>query len=437
MEESRVVLVNMCLYMALFVFCWYRFKFKNLTTFLALLYMFSAISSYLLYNFPLYRMSFTAVGSITLEASIYLFLLNMILITTFTNAKLENLRILTLYNGSLILKWQKFLVISLSIYALACFPSSVTAFFGGSDLADLRNEQYGDNTAASPFFAVNIISRIFGALTLALLCIPFINYFILKKTSRWDKYALYVYAITKINTILAAVSRATIVFSLLEVFVVLLLFLPFIGKKMKKIIFRWLVIMLTGTYLIFSVITYARFESSGDEVLPVYSTLRYSGEAQLNFMALVYPDLEKPWCGFRQLALFRRIIGLPYDDGTTRNGETIYDDYIELTYHWPHPVYVFYSLAGFWVINMGFVLPYIVAILVHCMFKRKYMKSRGRISYMLIFLTVVFASYYGKGIFYSDYQSEPGNMLILFLIYAFWALKRNGHAITISNNPYK
>lgn len=56
---------------------------------------------------------------------------------------------------------------------------------------------------------------------------------------------------------------------------------------------------------------------------------------------------------------------------------------------------------------------------------------------MLIFLTVVFASYYGKGIFYSDYQSEPGNMLILFLIYAFWALKRNGHAITISNNPYK
>lgn len=65
------------------------------------------------------------------------------------------------------------------------------------------------------------------------------------------------------------------------------------------------------------------------------------------------------------------------------------------------------------------------------------MKSRGRISYMLIFLTVVFASYYGKGIFYSDYQSEPGNMLILFLIYAFWALKRNGHAITISNNPYK
>ena len=98
MEESTVVLTNMCFYIALFVFCWRKYKFRNLSTFLSLLYMFSAISSYLLFNFPLYEASFTAVGESTLEASIYLFVLNTIFITTFSNAKLDDLQFLTFYN---------------------------------------------------------------------------------------------------------------------------------------------------------------------------------------------------------------------------------------------------------------------------------------------------------------------------------------------------
>lgn len=436
MEESTVVLTNMCLYIVLFVFCWVKYKFRNLSTFLSLLYMFSAISSYLLFNFPLYGASFTAVGESTLEASIYLFILNTIFITTFSNAKLDDLQLLTSYNERLMLKWQKILVVCLAVYVLACLPSSIMGFGGSNDLSDLRNEQYGDNTGASSFVVINLISRIFGGMTIFLLCLPCINYFLLRKFTRWDKYSLIVYALFKVNTILSVVSRGTILFSFIEVFIILLLFYPYIDKKVLKVIKKWGIISILGMYLIFSAITFARFEKQGDSAVATFATLRYAGEAQLNFMNLVYPDLKEPWYGYRQFTLFRRILGLPYDDGTTRNGSTVYDDYISSEYHWPHPVYVFYSAAGSWVINMGFILPFIIAILINYMFRKNY-KSTRKASIILLILTIIVSAYYAKGIFIPDYQNESGNIMILLLIFAYWYLKKHGRTIAVisKNSP--
>lgn len=433
MKENMVILINMCFYIALFVFCWIRYKIRNLSTFLSLLYMFSAISSYLLFHFPLYVTSFTAVGKATIESSLYLFVLNTIFITTFSNTKLDNLRFLTFYNEKLILKWQKILVVCLAIYVLICLPSSLNIFFGSNDLAELRNDLYGDNAGATSIFIVNLIPRILGGMSILLLCLPCINYFLLKKTTIWDKSSIIVYTLVKINTILSVVSRATIIFSFMEIFIALLLFYPFIDKKIMKAIRKWGLISIIGMYLIFSAITFARFEKQGDAAVATYATLRYAGEAQLNFMNLVYPDLKEPWCGFQQFTLFRRILGLPYADGTTRNGATVYDDYISLEYHWPHPVYVFYSLAGTWVINMGFILPFIFAILINFMFKKSY-SCVGKVSVNLIVLTVIISTYYAKGIFFPDYQNESGNMMILLLLFTYLCFKKYGKTITVVNN---
>lgn len=433
MSESSVVLLNMCLYIALFIFCLWRFHIRNLSTFLSFLYMVSAISSFLLYNFPLYITTFTAEGTTTLEACLYLFILNTILITTFSNAKLENIQNLTLCNNHLFLKWQKILVCFLGFYALWNIPSSIMAFFSGGDLADMRNEMYGDNSGKSGFFLINIITRIFGSMNIVLLCLPCINYFLLKRFTKWDKYSICVYGVSKLNTILAAVSRATIVFSLMEVFIVFLLFYVFIDKRILSFIKKWGVVTLIGVYLIFSAITVARFEKRGDAQIAEFATLRYSGEAQLNFMNIVYPDLKEPWYGFRQFPLFRRLLGLPYDDGTTRDGTTVYNNAITRYYHWEHPTHVFFSVAGIMVLNMGFILPFVVAIWIHLAFKRKY-RRETTISTMLIILTVIICSYYAKGIFFSDYQNESGNMMILFLLYAFMKLKTNGRTLRIVKN---
>lgn len=433
MEESIVILTNTCLYIALFVFCWKRYKFRNISTFLSLLYMFSAISSYLLFNFPLYETSFTAVGKSTIEASIYLFALNAIFITTFSNAKLDNLQFLTSYNQKLMLKWQKVLVVCLAVYVLTCLPSSLNSFNQASDLADLRNEQYGDNTGASSFFLINLISRIFGGMTIFLLCLPCINYFLLKKFTKWDKLSIIVYALSKVNIILSAVSRGIIIFSLIEIFITLLLFYPFIDKKVMKIIKKWGIVSIIGMYLFFSAITFARFEKQGDAAVATYATLRYAGESQLNFINLVYPDLEEPWYGFRQFTLFRRVLGLPYDDGTTRNGSTVNDDYISSEYHWPHPVYVFYTAAGSWVLNMGFILPFIIAILINYIFRKKY-KCKNKSSIIQIVLTIIISAYYAKGIFIPDYQNESGNIMILSLLFAYLCLKKYGKTVAIINN---
>ena len=109
------------------------------------------------------------------------------------------------------------------------------------------------------------------------------------------------------------------------------------------------------------------------------------------------------------------------------------DDYISLEYHWPHPVYVFYSLAGTWVINMGFILPFIFAILINFMFKKSY-SCVGKVSVNLIVLTVIISTYYAKGIFFPDYQNESGNMMILLLLFTYLCFKKYGKTITVVNN---
>ena len=112
--------------------------------------------------------------------------------------------------------------------------------------------------------------------------------------------------------------------------------------------------------------------------------------------------------------------------------ENIYDDYISSEYNWPHPVYVFYSVAGSWVINMGFVLPFILAVLINYIFRKSYRHER-KVPVSLIITTIIVSTYYAKGIFFPDYQSESGNMMILSLIFAYLCLKKCGRTITVIN----
>lgn len=427
MSELSVVISNTCAYIALFVFCLIRYKWKNLSTMLAFFYTISSIASLLLFNFPLYNLTYTADGVITWPAALYLLIVNSLLITAFSNCSIENCRQITNYNYSLILKIQKFLVICFIIYLVFSFPESIRKFYSGRNLADMRDEIYGVNTSSN-LFIVSLIGRLFGSMSIFLISTACIKYFIYKKLDKIDIYSIIVYFLLKVTIVFSMVTRQTIIFSMFEIVVIVLMFNSCFSSKIKRkiVMLSFVIIIFLGG--IFATISNSRF--GGNKQNETLSMLRYTGEAQLNFMTLLWPDLKEPFCGWGQFPLYRRLFGLDYDDGTTREETTVFNSYIQKKFHYYNPTYIFHGVVGGWVMNWGFIITFIIVLWVNIRF-RKCFKSSLKLSFIQIILVIVVSSYIGKGMFYSDYQNEAGNFMILYLFILWLYLRKHGYSVNV------
>lgn len=427
MSEDKVVLLNTSLYFFLFVFCFIKYKFKSLCTIISLLYMISSVCSFLLYSFPTYHLTITAWGDVTIEAVLYQFVLYCILILSFSYCKLENIKTITQYNEKFIEQIQIIIVVSLSIFLICQLPLSVKNFFSGRDLAEMRDETYGDNSTG----ALGLFSRIFGSMPYVLLVISCVKYFLLDKFSILDKYSVIVYFLYKFNTMLNVVSRSSLVFSLMELMVIFFFLYSFISKGMKKKIFKFTVLTAPVIIALFVMITLSRFGDDAMSLTESMKTFQYAGEAQLNFTNLLYPDLKEPFMGFEQFPLFRRLIGLPYDDGLGRLNEDVYNVYIQEYYGYTNPTYIFHGILGTYVFNWGFYITPILCLLLFFVLRRMY-KDKEELSFMGVVITAILASYMCKGVTYADYCSESGNIMILILIYMCIYQKNNGMEVPIA-----
>ena len=425
MSELQVVILNTFAYIILFLFCFIKYKIANLSTILSVFYAISAICSYLLYVFPLYSQTYTSQGVVTLPAISYLFTVNAFLILAFCRCDLKRCHILLNYNENLVLNIQRFLNFILTIYLIFVFPSSIYKFFSGQDLGLMRDELYGVNNLGYHFF-ISLILRLFGSTTILLLAFVCIKYFLLNRLGRVDKYSIVLYGFWKFNTVLYMISRSVIAFSFTELMLVFILFYHLIDKKVRKRVIQYGLAIAIIFYVFFSAISTARF--GGDKMTENLQTLRYTGESQLNFAALEWPDLEKPFWGWSQFPLFRRILGLSYNDGLSREGETVFNSYIQDKFHYYNPTYIFHGLVGAWCFNWGFIITFILAFIFNYSLRRAY-RNRRSLSFMLICVTIIFTGYIGKGIFYADYQSEPGNLLILYVIFLWFYLKKYGYNV--------
>lgn len=427
MNENGVVLLNMLLYIGLTVFYLYKYKWHNIATIVGALYAIGATCSYLLYNFPLYYLTFTSNGNCTLEACLYLFAVNYLLISSLRHFSIDETQVLTHYNEHCFDNILKTLSVLFIIYLAFNLPISISYFFSGSDLAELRDDSYGvDNS--SNFFLVRLITRLFNSSSILLLILPCIRLVLLKTAKKIDKVALAVYMLLKVNTMFAVVSRAIVVFSFLELIIVFGLFHSYFSADIKKKVAKFCIVIIPGIFIVFNSISYARFGTQGvmDKQL---STLRYSGEANLNFMGLMYPDLKKPFHGYSMFPFYRRVLGLKYNDGSSREGSTTYDTYIAKEYNYPHPVYVFYGLAGTLYSNWGWIGAILIALIINILLTRN--RSSYEISAMSLIIAIILASYIGKGIFYADYQGDSGNLMIIYLLILYRYLKSNGYSMTI------
>lgn len=427
MSEDNIVLLNTSLYVFLFVFCYVKYKFKSLCTFISLLYMISSVCSFLLYSFPTYNLTFTSWGDVTLEAVLYQFVLYCFLILSFSYCKLEKIKTITQYNEKFLEQIQTVVIVALSIYLICNLPLSIKNFFSGGNLSDMRDDTYGDNSTG----ALGIFSRIFGSMPYVLLIITCVKYFLLDRFSTLDKYSVFVYFLFKSNTILKAISRSSMIFSLMELLVLFVFFYSFISKEMKKKVFKLSIVIAPVVIVMFAMITLSRFGDDAMSLTESMKTFQYAGEAQLNFTNLLYPDLKEPFMGFDQFPLFRRLLGLPYDDGLGRLDEDVYNVYIQEYYGYTNPTYIFHGILGTYVFNWGFYITPILCLLLFFVLRRMY-KDKEELSFMGVVITAILASYMCKGVTYADYCSESGNIMILILIYMCIFQKNNGMEVPIA-----
>lgn len=422
MSEDFVVFLNTSLYVILFVFCVLRYKINSLCTLVSLLYALSSIFSLLFYLFPTYSLTYTAWGQVTLEAVLYQFSLYCILILSFGYCKLDNIKTITQYNEEFILQVQTVIIGALSVYLAFQLPSSIFKFFlSGGDLAEMRDETYGDNSSGS----FGILVRIFGSMPYVLLIICIAKYFLFNRFTIIDKCSIGLYFVFKFNTILAAISRASMVFSFMELVALFVFFYLYISPNLRKTILKVSAVVIPLIVALFAMITLSRFGEEGMNIEEDMTTFRYAGEAQLNFTNLLYPDLKEPFMGFSQFPLFRRVLGLRYDDGLGRLDEDVFNVYIQEYYGYMNPTYIFHGILGAYVFNWGFyITPLLCLILFFAL--RYYYKDREEIPFMCVVITVLLASYLCKGVTYADYCNESGNMMILIIIFMCVYQMNNG-----------
>lgn len=428
-SESNVVVINMLLYIALSIYCILKYKWHNLSSLLSILYSICAICGCLLFFFPLYDLTYSSNGTCTIDGCLYLFFCNFLLIMSLCRINIDECRQITSYDGRILKRITIFLCVVFTIKLLFDLPESIRFFFSGRDLADMRSELYGTNSSGS-FFLIGLITRMFGSAQILLLAISSLRLLVIKDFSSWDKYALVLYFALKLNVVLSVVSRGIVVFSMLELIVVFCLFHSYFTAHFKRIVVKYGLIIVPVAYMTFSAITYARFGSSDEQSMNL-ATLRYAGESNLNFMALAYPDLNEPFHGYIQFSLYRRVLGMDYDDGLLRDGADVFNTYIQQHYHYNNPIYIFHGLVGTFYMNWGKWLTLLICAVIYLTLRRQ--RNSRSFSTMSIIMAIFWGAFIGKGIFFGDYGSESGNLFFIYLIILYFYLSKHGHTVQLYN----
>lgn len=425
LSENYVIVTNMLLYIALAIYCIIKYHLKNLATLASLIYAIGGVSSYLLFIFPLYSETFSGKSTCYIEACLYLFTINGLFILSLSKMSIDHITQICNYNSKILIRIQKILCLVLTAILVVEFPTSVWRYFIYGDLANLR--EMSRELAISNIFAISVLQRLFGATGLLLLSITVIRLLVYRHLTSWDKYALLIYLINKLNTIFSLASRATMVWTIIEVLVVLVLFWAFISKSVKNRISLYSSILLISFYSMTIAISLARFGNVGNT--QQFTTIQYAGQANLNAMALAYNDLKEPFMGYIQFPLFRKIIGMDYDKG--KDQDFVYNTVIRDKYGYPNPVYIFYGLAGDLYLNFGWVPSLIIAATIY-MLMRKKRRRVNSVSACGIIFAIVMASVICKGVFFLDYRNESGNLLLIYLCLLYFILNKHGRTVKIA-----
>lgn len=429
MDETLILNLNIAAYALFVVYFYKRYSLNNLSTIASILYLLGSILSRLYYETPVFFYSFSNQSDIKFQGMLWLLLSNFLLINLLKGFGFSRTNIISGYNERFFYKLQVFIVVIASFSLIIQLPSAISNIMSGN-LADIREATYSEGAQVTRNIFVNYIQRLFGGLNFFLFLIPAFNYFVKKRIRRLDIISIVVYFLTFVCTMGAYVSRAIIVFKLLECLSVLFLLKEYV--EFKRIKYFVILLIPIGFILagFFNAVTSSRFgDSTVNKTAENAANLRYAGEPMLNFMALMYDETSGCGYGYRSLPVFRKILGMSYFG---KSGSEKEDNLQELDKIHPYPNFIFYTASGDLYLDWGAVIPIVFLLILNLSYYRFKNKRQG--NFQILIWEQMFAFFVFYGVFYASYQNEASNFLIIYL-FLFWRLFRNDkYAIQPSTN---
>lgn len=437
MNEESVVIANTLFHVLLFLYCFKRYKKKNLSTLLSFFYALSSIASLAYFENPLYSLFPAGEGVVTIQAALVLWFIDGCCILAFSRIDFDKIKQVLHYDRNVLYTVEKLIIVILAVYLILALPLSIRDFVNSGDLSEMRNSQYDATQIAAKYSG--ILGFIFYKFQLyvyttplLLLSIISVRYAFQKRITTWDKFGIVLYVLAKMNIVLGNVSRATIMFATFDLIVLFVLYKDFFAEKVKKKIILVSISLAIGVSFIFAAISISRFGDDKSLVENV-NTIRYAGEANLNFMSLLYPDLKTPLLGYEDFALFRSIMGLDYTSTGSREGTTVYNSDIKKKYKYYNPTYIFHGAAGLFLFNFGAVGGMFIAFLFY-LYMQRIGKRQAKIPVVSIFVVIICAANILKGICYMEITGLGGNYLILYLILLSLFLSLSNKNLVVESN---
>jgi len=407
----------------------YRCGIKSLSSFLSILYLITAICSYLYSLDPSFQYSYSN-QPITTESLMFFNLANFLFIFPFRNFNIDNVSIISKINFVKIRRVLNALVVVNLLFFLLDFIEIFNGLFS-VDIKALRDSTYGEYIApwwSNPFFGV--LRRLTTA------CEPIFLFFsifgfVFAKNKTVYKYYFLIYLLSIVRIVGLVGSRAIIVFTILDLLILFILFQALLNKPIKKRIVKASFVVFILIAVFFSSITIARFSDSAltskaSEAIQS-STLLYMGESGINFMGSMYDKENNLLLGYDAFPLFRRVLGLEYF-GVDRMKDT---EYIEKATN--TRAFIFYQLSGNIYSNFGKLGTILILILFNIFFKTITFSKRN-ISF-ISFLAIFFcASIVAKGIFYNTLITEAGNLSIVLVIMLYLFFQNEKNRINLNIN---
>lgn len=425
MKEIEILYVNIAIYTIFFLYFYKRYGLKNLSTVASFVYLVSSIASWLYFATPVFFFSFSNLKGLKWEGMLWLASFNFLLCNLLRGFGIEKDQEIIGYNAKFFKRLQFFLIIGGGFSVIVQLPSAINNLMS-ENLSDIRDLTYTDGAQVTSNPIDNLYNRIFGGLNIFLLLLPAFKFFVLKTYEKIDIWSLVVYILAFICTMGAYVSRAIIVFRLMDCIVLYFLLYKYIEFKRLKYI---VVLLIPACFILssfFSAVTSSRFgTTSSNTAAESAANLRYVGEPQLNFMAIMYNETKGCSYGYRSLPLFRKIAGLDYYGmhGKDKNSNLVPLDKVH-----PYPNYIFYTAGGDFYLDWGMYIPVFILIFINIFYYR--LKSKMPGNFQLFVWEQLAAFFVMYGVFYANYQNESSDFLLLFLIviwFAFGQMKYQNH----------
>lgn len=389
------------------------------------LYTLAAWTTFLFVQQPYYRVSIHY-SEQRLFPFLYMYVINLIAITPLTRLKkIPKIR----FSGEKIIFFIMIISVVLQfLFIVIDLPNMLTiSKMTSSALNDLRNSGYDSNSSLVESYAgLNKIYLLFSGLRIIVSGLSIYTLISYKK-HRFLVYMFFV--ITLINNIRIIINQAgrgeIVMLFLLYACVFYSLRDEIDNKIMLPVLTAAIPVSIAGVAFFWTV-TVARF---GDYA--VYTLYKYLGEPMNNFNGLLFYKIEGYTLGRAYFSLlYRYLLGV--------------EDFITTSEKWwlinsitGIDGSLFYTWIGGLVIEFGYIIPFIIAIILNRLLNCICDLDEYRVGDLIV--VIFFLNLFLRGIFHFPVQNFDGNLMMIYtiLLYLCFRIEENKQGGLVYVIPHK